>query len=462
MIHIENTYASRQRKRPRGPRSTPAQESVGSQQPSPQGPLIHLETQALMYYLRHHLRRPKDALSILKGQTSDFLPVWKASSEGSVLDLAVRVMSLAVFAHTHQHPKAAIEASGVYDQLLRLARISVVSLGPQNLDACLLAIFFMSRYEDVVYVPASSSGGSRFISSLHSTSHHDGALSILEAWKEHLGSIQPASDVIKHTRRGMIRSALMRGRAPPLWMTDGVCFGETGLDLEYDSIVIRIATLRHHVSTLVYEQNPTMPPAQSLTLKFDMLNQEAQDVHWALRIWTTHFPTVWDRHTHNFPFHTSEEFYSSTAYSYSSPEYAAVWSLYFAMTMLVNGTRLRLLKLSSTASVEVVNQQCLDCLSNIDVMADEFMATLPFLLQISQFAGELDRSSHRRPVATRTRKDIDPYMANLAAWPLAIAAGIGDVDNKKKQWLRSQLAQVGRTLGFGVFACAESDQWLEL
>lgn len=131
------------------------------------------------------------------------------------------------------------------------------------MPACLR--FFISQYEDAVYRPSHLNLKTPFVTTVQSFSHHDGALAILKIWKDHLSQCQPTTDVIKHTRRSMIKSALLRNLALPEWMLEGTSFGEHGLELEDNCIVVRIANIRQRMSTLLKEKTSPQRTSQELT-----------------------------------------------------------------------------------------------------------------------------------------------------------------------------------------------------
>ena len=209
VVHIENTYASGQSKRPRGPRSNPAAHLTSKLNLDLRSPTIDLKSQAIAYYLHHHLRTMQDIPSISKSVSGDVLPIWTQKAEWPILDLAVSSLALAVFSRIRQHPPAAIEASKNYDRLLQMFQVNILSLDAQNVDAYLLAIFLMSRYEEAIHQSGHPNLRTTFNKSLRSFSHHDGALAILKLWSQQLNHSQPATNVIKHTRRGLIRSFLL-------------------------------------------------------------------------------------------------------------------------------------------------------------------------------------------------------------------------------------------------------------
>jgi hypothetical protein len=112
----------------------------------------------------------------------------------------------AVYSRTQRHPPAATDASIKYQQLLRVTRVTIPTLDERNVDACLLTIFLMSRYEDIMHRSSSSlNSKAPFAMSLQSLSHHNGAMAILKIWKNRLSHSHPATDIIKQTRRGLIK-----------------------------------------------------------------------------------------------------------------------------------------------------------------------------------------------------------------------------------------------------------------
>ena len=465
VVHIENPYASGRRKRPRGPRSIPAAELTGSLDVVPQPPLVDLKTTALAYYMHYHFQTLKDATNISKGVADDFLSIWMSRAECPMIDLAVSSMALAVFSQTQQHPSAAIEASTKYQRLLQITHMTLFSLDEGNVDAYLLANFFMGRYEDTVHRPNHLNPRTSFIMTLQSCSHHDGALAILKTWKDHLSSSQPATDLIKHTRRGMIRSALMRNLALPEWMLEGASFGEHGLELEYDSIVVQTVNIRQRLSTLLKAKTGTQRTSHELTSIAEDLNKEARDLDKALQDWTAHFPRTWryQRHTLSIPHPwPTRDFYSPVVCSYSSPAYAAVWNQYYAARMLVNSTRLKVLKLSRPHFDDFACEQRLECLSHMRVMANDLASSVPFCLEKLKVTEKPNSFSHKTSITLNTTEDIKPYLASLTVWPLTIASSLGDVDVDQRSWFRSELARVGRKIGARVLECAETDRWLEL
>ena len=396
---------------------------------------------------------------------SDNVLVWKSRMKSPIVDLAISSMALAVFSQTQHHRPAAVEASAKYQELLQVTQTTLLTLDESNVDACLLTIFLMGRYEDAMQSPRCFESNTPFSSSLRSFSHHDGAMAILKIWKDRLRHSQPPTDTVKQTRRGLIRSALLRKRGVPEWMSDGSLFGEHGLELEYDRIMVQIANLRRQLSALLGHEAGLYTEARGLSSIVQELDDEARDIDKVLQDWTGRLPSTWNHQQFTLqepcPW-PRRHFYSSTVYSYSNPAYAAAWSQYSATRMLINSTRLRILELICPSPESFTYPQQVECFSNIKAMANDLASSLPFSLETCRVV-DRDRSPFSQDaVAVDTNEEIKPHLASLMMWPLGIAASLGAADAEQKAWFNMEFACLGRIIGAGVFEHAETDQWFQL
>ena len=422
-------------------------------------PHFDLQTRALAYYLQDHLQTLTDVPNV-SGGLSECVSAWKVSGRTCpMVDLALSSMALAVYSRTQQHPPAATEASLRYYRLLRvaqerIAQLAIPTLDERNIDACLLAVFLMGRYEGVTHRPTGLNSKDLF-TSLQSWSHHDGAMAILKVWNDNL-SHNTATFIIKQTRRGLIKSSLLRNLPLPDWMLNGSRFGEHDLELDYDRIVVRIVNL-HHAFVNLQQKNGLQ------TAKVEELNNETQELDKAFQDWAAQIPSTcsYQRHvlTNPDPW-PRRHFYSSIVYSYSRPGYAAAWSQYFVVRMLINSTRLRVLELSRPNPLVdfTYEQQRLECITNLEAMADSLASSIPFCLE--RFKVNNPSSPIRQTSITlNTSEEIKPYLASLAVWPLTVASSLEGIDVRRQLWFRSELVRLGRITGDGVLECAETDQW---
>ncbi|KAB8208417.1 hypothetical protein BDV34DRAFT_233304 [Aspergillus parasiticus] len=455
--HTENSYASRQKKRPRGPRSMKMNLHV-SYKPA------DMRTYAIAYYMHNYVQAPNNVPDIVKDVTRGCLAVLPPRPWCPFLELAVSSLALAMFSRTQNYPSAALVASATYHRLLKVAQSAIHYLTPDNCDSCLLAVFFMGRYEDSVYRPVTETP---FVHTSPSFLHHDGALAILKVWNDRLSRDRPATNVINHTRRGLIRSALMRNAALPHWIHDGAFFGEHGLELEYDRIIISLVNLRHRLFALTNEVTARGASAQTRsTLILEELESESHILDVDLETCISHIPSAWhqlQRHTLSnvdLPSWPSSDFYSPTLYSYPNPAYAALWGHYKATKMLIKSTRLRILALHNPNNLSLKKK----LLSDMHSVSEDLAAIVPFALQRFKLIKDTSSSpsSPGSSVTLNLKAEIKPIDSSLVIWPLTIASGLEYVGSEHKAWFKAQLARLGRLVGFGILETAETDQWLEL
>ncbi|PIG85454.1 hypothetical protein AARAC_007064 [Aspergillus arachidicola] len=259
----------------------------------------------------------------------------------------------------------------------------------------------------------------------------------------------------------------MRNAALPHWIHDGAFFGEHGLELEYDRVIISLVNLRHRLLTLTNEVTARGASAQTRsTLILEELESESHILDVDLETCISHIPSAWhqlQRHTLSnvdFPSWPSSDFYSPTLYSYPNPAYAALWGQYKATKMLIKSTRLRILALHNPNNLSLKEK----LLSDMHSVSEDLAAMVPFALQ--RFKLIKDTSSSPSPpgssVTLNLKAEIKPIDASLVIWPLTIASGLEYVGSEHKAWFKAQLARLGRLVGFGILETAETDQWLEL
>ena len=420
-------------------------------------PHLDLKTRALDYYLQHHLQGSMDAPKVSRS-LADCVSDWKTSCKISpMVDLALKSVALAVFARTQRHIPAATEASSMYNSLLKVTHEHIIQLGSRRLDkdfidACLLTITLMSRYEGIAN-PSDRSTPLSLVTSLPIWPHHNGAIAVLKLWHDRCGH-NDATSIIKQTRRGAITSSLLRHLRLPGWIQDGKAFGERGLELNYDRIFVRIVNLHYKVT-----QKQELP----LATEMEQLNREASELDDALMDWAAQLPDSWSYHrqtlsqTVSWP---SMDFYWPVIYTYSSLGYASVWSQYFSARMLINSVRSTVLR-ASLCFPEMDSTrhwQRMECLIRLISMANGLASTVPFCLERVKLMKDHDSRLRQSSIQINTDEAIRPYLANLVVWPLTIASALQGVESKQQLWFKAQLARLGRITGEGVLECAETEQ----
>lgn len=377
-----------------------------------------------------------------------------------MVDLALCCMALTVYSRTQRQPLAATEASERYCRLLPIVQQRLDEVGNEpvhdaDVDACLLAVFILGRHSSAMHDPSEPvpKDSPKW---LQSWSHRDGSMALLKLWHYNRNH-QPASPIVKQTRRGLIRASLLRGLPLPVWFTDGEAFGEHGLELEYDRIIIRIVNLHARFAALQQEGDPTTP-------QLELVNAEVQNLDELLQKWAARLPEECSptQHILKEPHDSSQlHFYSQKVNTYAKLGHAALWSQYFAARMLLNSKLVRVLRLSRPDRPFLVftyAQQHQLCIAHLKEMGENLAANLPFSLERVKVTHN-DSTSSQTSVTLNTHRHIKPYLANLVVWPLSIAKCVEGIDDKFRQWFTSELGAVGEIVGDGVIRRAATDEW---
>ncbi|KAE9379730.1 hypothetical protein N431DRAFT_541170 [Stipitochalara longipes BDJ] len=450
-IHVENPYASGETKRPRGPRPRSSLTLIR--------PTLDVSAQALTYYLNYYVHELPD-LPTISACMSECLTTWKASKrECGMVDLAISAVALAIFSRIQQHPLAAKEAVTSYGRLLRVAQQQIVqaeilSCDENRCDEFMLTVVLMAWYETTMHQPTNPKQKNLTIS-FHSWSHHDGAMAILKVRNDRLGKNTPSS-IIMQTRRGLLRSALLRNRSLPKWVRDGSRFGEHSLDLGFDHILVRVVNLRHAFKMV--EQNKHLDAEE-----VEEMQNEARELDEACQHWAVKTPSEWRCESHTVPTSWSRrDFYSTTIHTCTRSGYAAIWIQYFALRILINSTLLGLIPLSHHPSLQIHNstyeQQRYGYKIQVETIADSLVSTIPFAL--GRFSTDkTETPASPSTLSLNTDEIISPALALPIIWPLSVISSLDGVKCSQQLWINAKLVHLGRILGDGALESAGTDQW---
>lgn len=426
-------------------------------------PRYDLETRALAYYLHFQLQTLTNISSVCNG-LADCVAIWASGSNSQMVELGITTLALGIFSNVHQDSSAATIASKKYEQLLGIVRRTVSTLDEKNVDSCLLAIFTMARYEATMYDDASGS-----VTNCKSFSHHKGASAVLKLWKDCLSHKMSATEIIKHSRRGLIRSILLRGSLVPKWMQNGHDFGERGRELAFDHITVQLLNLRHEVHVLCRKRgNANGRTSEIVTTRALELFDELRDIDSALQDWKAHFPRGWTyrtAHSDSELFGVRNDITPWTIYSYATPVHAWTWNQYIITCLLIDSTRITILELceNPTSDQHSRREQLKQCVSRIHTMSDQLAGNIPYCLQRFKPTNTQPNQTSEADLSWYSPdRKIKPYAANQLIWPVGIAAGIINLDPKQREWFKSMLAALGRITGLGVIACADTNNWLRL
>lgn len=365
-----------------------------------------------------------------------------------MVDLGLSTMALAVYSQTQNHPTAAEEAVSRYYQLLGMAQTQIAEvesriMDKNSIDSCLLAIYLMGRYEGAIY----SRSDAQSFHKLHSWNHHDGAMGILKVWNDTLSHTAP-SVIVRETRRGLMRSCVLRDLDLPEWMENGKRFGEAGLELEYDNLNVRLIKLRHATLQL----GPPKPVHYQELAHCERLYEEARGLDDAFQAWSCHLTHPPREHLiADADVLRLKHFWSLKLYSYESPGCAAIWALYFSQRLLISSVRLILLAHTRYGPLkDFADERERRMKEQSQALADSIASSLPVCL---------DQVRVENDCVLLDSKTVQPLHASCVVWPLTIAGSARSISEEQRNWFRAELAGVGRVLGAGVIIEAEEEEW---
>lgn len=426
----ENKYAAGRIKRPRGPRLRRAT--------APTTVTQDLHSKALKNYLDNHIA-PSTSLDIdITGSLSACILAWQKTGHSSrLVELALLSMALAVYAKKHSHPRAATESFSIYHELLKLTQEQIArpTLDVASIDACLLTIFLMGRCESVMHntlVPDENNT----LAELKSWSHHDGAMALLRLWHMHFRE-RDISMIVKQTRRGMLKSLLLRRMSVPDWLCEGHEFGEQGFELGYDSILVHLVDIRSEINL-----GKSMDENASRIGLHDRLTTIAVDLI-DLR---QELPESFSYCEHEIAESDHLWFPNPKLRIYRTPAHAIFWAHILATRLVMVFTNMSMLLYWPESRRErEVNTTLLRQLAS-------YLAAV-----IPQAIGLVEQNGSQ--IKIHDLADLKPWQASSVVWPLSMAASIRGYDEKLLEAFRSQLTKIGEIVGDGVLQSVSTEAW---
>ncbi len=377
-----------------------------------------------------------------------------------MVDLALSCMALTVYARTQSHPPAAIEASERFYRLLPLVqqRPSEVGACPVNeadVDACLLSVFLLGRHSSATHNPEEPVSKDSF-KSMRGWSHRDGSMALLKVWHDDEAHQLP-SVIVKQTRRGLIKASLLRDLPLPDWFLDGESFGEHGLELGYDRLIVRIVNLHARFATMQLKGEMATPQVEEL-------NAEAQNLDEALQKWAAEIPTKFAPQPHILEVQgllPRRHFYSQKVHVFAKPGHVTLWSQYYAARMLLNSKLVKILGFTHPDRPFLLftcAKQLQACIARSKEMGENLTANIPYLLECVKVDFS-DSPGGQAVITLNETSETKPYLADLVIWPISVASCVEGVDDKLRKWCKSELAAIGHIVGDGLLQRAASDDW---
>lgn len=420
------------------------------------------QSEAIAYYMRKHLEPVNDAASVLETPLNALLAAWQSTP---ALPLAVSSVALVVFSRMRKYPPAAARASLTYQESLPLLKFDLSALNPDNINACLLTICYMSRYEDSIHnISANSSLGNS--TPPQSRPHYAGIMAVLLYWRDVISNTQPPTEAVKYARRVLRKVTLFGLVDIPDWLMDGAVFGELGGELELDQIIIRLISLRAQVDEITIQLCGTHFSSDDLKrLKF--IDQELRAIDTALLSWLERSAesacsTNMQRTFSSDRALRRDKFFGHRIHIYTNQGDAALHAQYYGYGLLARHLRVRVLELMEACSQPHAISKTLITEARDDILslADGLASTIPFCLE--RVSGSERPGPFGDGIVIREGNSGVPGTTEPAILPLMIVSAIPNLDNEYSAWFRSQMADIGRITGYGFMLSLSTGYGLRL
>ncbi|GFP60452.1 hypothetical protein TASIC1_0018005700 [Trichoderma asperellum] len=307
----------------------------------------------------------------------------------------------------------------------------------------MLAMMLMGSYENVMYFSRESTKslprdavGSRFWKNI---CHEKGAASLLSVRRER--GFAASTELERAIRQKCLRIVILRGAALPTWLEDGCSWGEEGLELELDSLMVRVLILRNKSMSFLRDIDATEPEVIDRVKSIAM---ESYTLDYDLALWALRLPQNWDFHVSWANSQPSSNVIDACAdipsHSYPSVGYASVWNRYRALRLITNSIQKRVLcALQSLFDDGFLNMDMQRCQDNINNLAVDLYCGAEF---------SVTHQNTPRGAEAATLLDMPhPRVAALLAWPLTVAVSVDAVQPPEKTRLKGVLKAVARSLG---------------
>ncbi|KAF7929190.1 uncharacterized protein EAE98_005109 [Botrytis deweyae] len=394
-----------------------------------------------------------------------------AMSARSTLQLAILAIAHTTFGRSTKNLAALSIGSKIYSQALAATNLALRNSERVVMDEVILTVLLLSHFENSVTQKAQFVAKDIKIIAAKAFNHHDGAIAILnlrlqsqqESYRSHY-SILPThssnsstshknsgSELDKITRRHLVRSLLLRSMPIPSWLKNGRVFGEIGSSLVLDQCLVEVADLGCCVShASIGLDGISARGSGQITTKMRGLLVLAQELETKLVRWAKEVPMVDYWSTFRVTVDDDDEpgandVFDQMVHLYPSISHAAMWAQYRAIRLHMNDIILKVFHSEIESSKPDTKFQEDIVILNMEKLALDFCASLPFVLGWIELGGtgmKMVRKGRRNAVKAST--------ASLVCWPLTVSTIVSEIPEQHRSYLKSRLRDVSELVDDGV------------
>ncbi|KAL7905476.1 hypothetical protein GGI35DRAFT_471685 [Trichoderma velutinum] len=337
--------------------------------------------------------------------------------------------------------QALCRAQRFYGQAVEEIQKAMSTISGDTIYQVMLAMMLMGGYENIMYFARESTAllpdaiGSRFWKNV---CHEKGAASLLSARRER--GFTADTELEKSIRQKcpmQLRIIILRGKAMPAWLEDGQSWGEEGHELELDSLIVRVLTLRNRSISFLRDVDEA---DTDIADEIKSIAMEAYTLDYDLASWPMRLAEDWRFQVSHTRLNAADVCASHPSHTYSSVGHAAIWNRYRALRLITNSIQKRAFSaLQSLSDSSFADTNMHRCQVNINSLAVDLRCGVEFSLT--------SQGPTRSAKAIAFLDTPHPSVAALLAWPLTVAVSVDAVEPLEKSWLKGALKAVARSLG---------------
>jgi hypothetical protein len=177
-----------------------------------------------------------------------------------------------------------------------------------------------------------------------------------------------------------LRIIILRGAALPAWLEDGRIWGEEGLELELDALMVRVLILRNRSISFFGDMSTAVSEVVDEVKSFAM---EAYTLDYDLALWALRLPQDWNFHirrTLSQPnSYETDARVAIPSHTYPSVGHASIWNRYCALRLIANSIQKRALcTLQSLFNHDYLKKDMQRCQDNINKLAADLCCGIEF------------------------------------------------------------------------------------
>lgn len=244
---------------------------------------------------------------------------------------------------------------------------------------------------------------------------------------------------------------MLRANPVPDWLQNGEEFGEVGPALQLDQFMIRVAAFR--ARALAFFPQASAGLATS-TPDLDILAHTGKQLEDDLVDWAE---SLSGEHSHSkepLPANPENDpnldTHGDHRNTYTSPGHASLWVRQRALRLIINSIFIKFISVRMQTSTDhdhlLWKQNRMK--GNLESISRELCADVSYFFKDPQ-----SRDGEALVPVLKTAEGelaIPPNLANMLAWPLAIAVSTENVPEPQRKWLQGKLGGVADSLGDAV------------